>query len=221
MIDVKDIFNKDSINIFTDASILQIGRGQYIGAPGYVVIHEDDIIDSGVNVLANTTNNNSEIKAIRMGVFAATKYKDYPIIRIFSDSQLCVFGLRDRIYKWVNNVDKDGNVCGYNGLPIANQDVFLEIANYIVENKLSIQFFHQRGHINIANFDSVIRARDDFNKFNGVDSSIELVKKLSYYNNMVDYMTRKELTLQKPCIDACRFNVLNKIDIDGYYELTH
>ena len=223
---INDIFNEESINIFTDASIYQLPSREYMGAPGYLVVHNNAVIENGCYITDNTTNNNSEIKAIRMGVQAALKYKGlYPKIRLFSDSQLCVFGLREWIYKW--RADKTGSILlSSSGTPVANQDIFLEIANYIVMNNLEIELFHQRGHIALTSPDSVIKATDDFNKFNGCDADIELVKQLSYYNNMVDDITRQHLQAkyfesQYVYQDACRFNFINKVDLGKFYELTH
>ena len=63
------------------------------------------------------------------------KYKNnYKYIRLFSDSQLCIFGLRQRIYSWINNIN-NGYICGYDGNPIKNQEIFIEIAYFIAQNK--------------------------------------------------------------------------------------
>lgn len=226
---INDIFNEKSINIFTDASIMQLPNREYMGAPGYIVVYKDEVIERDCVIIANTTNNNSEIKAIRMGVMAALKYKNaciFPNIRIFSDSLLCIRGLREWIYRWKAN-PAGTMLISSSGTAVANQDIFLEIANYIVMNNLEIEFFHQRGHISLANPSSVIIATDDFNKFNyGYNADIELVKQLSYYNNMVDEMTRSHLQAKYSeskyiFEDACRFNLINKIDLGKYYELTH
>ena len=226
---INDIFNDKSINIFTDASIMKLPNGEYLGAPGFVVVYKDTVLESGYCIIDNTTNNNSEIKAIRMGVNAALKYKNaciFPNIRIFSDSLLCINGLREWIYRWKANPEGTMLVSS-SGTAVANQDIFLEIANYIVMNNLEIEFFHQRGHISLANPSSVIAATDDFNKFNpGYNADIELVKQLSYYNNMVDEMTRSHLQAKYSeskyiFRDACRFNLINKVDLDKYYMLTH
>ena len=224
---INDIFNEESINIFTDASILKLPNGEYMGAPGCVVVHNDQILESSVFITDDTTNNNSEIKAIRLGVQAALKYKDhFPCIRLFSDSQICVFGLREWIYKW--KTDSTGStLLSTSGTPVANQEIFLEIANYIVLNNLEIELFHQRGHIALTNPDSFIKATDDFNKFNyNCGADIELVKKLSYYNNMVDEMTRSHLQAkyfeaQYVYQDACKFNLINQVDLSKFHELTH
>lgn len=193
MITEQNVFSKDAINIFTDASILKLSNGEYLGCPGYVVINQDKVLESDCYVIENTTSNNSEIKAVRLGIFAAERYQDYKYIRLFSDSQLCIFGLRDRIYKWMRSV-RDGKVCGYDGNPIKNQEVFLEIAYYVMRKNIRIEFFHQRGHISLASNQALQTAHDDFLRYNNVeDVSIDLVSRLSYYNNMVDQMTRQKL----------------------------
>lgn len=224
---INDIFNDYSINVFTDASIMQLPNKEYLGAPGFVVVYNNGILETGCCIIDNTTNNNSEIKAIRMGVDAALKYKGtVPNIRLFSDSLLCIRGLREWIYRWKVNPAGTALVSS-SGTSVANQEVFLEIANYIVRNNLEIEFFHQRGHISLANPNSVIKAADDFNTFNpGCNADIELVKQLSFYNNMVDDMTRTHLQAkysesQYIFRDACKFNLINRVDLGRFYDLTH
>ena len=107
MIKLGNLVNEESLTIFTDASISPNRDGTYYGCPGFVAVDANGIIDSGYIVIDDTTSNNSEIKAIRMGVMAANKYKEkYKYIRLFSDSQLCIFGLRDRFYSWFDNIYK-------------------------------------------------------------------------------------------------------------------
>lgn len=223
---INDIFNKESINIFTDASIYHLANGEYMGAPGCIVVYDNQVIETDCYITDDTTNNNSEIKAIRLGVTHALKYNGKYKLRLFSDSQICVFGLREWIYKW--KVDKTGaTLISTSGTPVANQDIFLEVANYIVMNNLEIELFHQRGHIALTSPDSVIKATDDFNRFNyNCNADIELVKQLSYYNNMVDDMTRQHLQakyFERQYIyqDACRFNLINQVDLRKFHELTH
>ena len=232
MIKLEHLINAESITIFTDASISINRDGTYYGCPGYVVVSADGIIDSNYIVIDNTTSNNSEIKAIRMGVMAANKFKDrYKYIRLFSDSQLCIFGLRDRFYSWFDNINK-GKLCGYNNKPIANQEIFIEIANYIVNNDLHIEFYHQKGHISLTNPGQLETAKDDFIKFNKINSDvdIELIKTISYYNNMVDQTSREflnKILFQIPTSysaiydDACSFKPMSTFDIKGFFQNTH
>ena len=76
----ENIFNKDTLNIFTDASITTIrkpGHNETIGCPGAYVIGGDKELDLQTQILRNSTNNNSEITAIFMGVLEAQKYRNY------------------------------------------------------------------------------------------------------------------------------------------------
>lgn len=221
MITEYDVFSKDAINIFTDASILKLSNGKYIGCPGYVVVSKNDVLEADCYVTGDTTSNNSEIKAVRLGIFAAERYQNYKYIRLFSDSQLCIFGLRDRIYNWMRKIH-DGKVCGYDGKPIKNQEVFLEIAYYIMRKNIRIEFFHQRGHISLASPQALKTAHDDFLRFNNVkDVSSDLIGRLSYYNNMVDSMTRSKLNsgLLDICFDPYQFRYVTK-DFAPYKALT-
>ena len=234
MIMLKHLINKDSLTIFTDASIKAKPDGTNYGCPGFVAVDGNGIIDSGYIVYDNTTNNDSEIKAIRMGVMAANKYKNnYKYIRLFSDSQLCIFGLRQRIYSWLNNIN-NGYICGYDGNPIKNQEIFIEIAYYITQNNLNIEFYHQRGHISLTNPTQLEKARNDFLKFNefspGTEIDMELVKTISYYNNMVDQTSRNTLNSVLSQIpssysmvydDSYKFKYIDTFDIKGFYKNTH
>ena len=223
MITEEMVFSKDAINIFTDASILKLPQGKFLGCPGYAVVNQDTILEYGTQILGDTTSNNSEIKAVRMGVLAAARYQNYKYIRLFSDSQLCIFGLRDRIYNWVKKI-QDGKLCGYDGNPIKNQEIFLEIAYLIVQNQIRVEFFHQRGHISLASGEALQKAKEAFIQFNNLqcDVDINLIAKLSYYNNMVDEFTRQELSKHNviPMTDAYQFKYI-PFDINGYYNLTH
>lgn len=225
MITKEDIFNDKSVNIFTDASIMQLESGEYVGCPGFVTTYNGDIINYGYDIHRNSTNNNAEIKAVRMGVVEATKYQDLEV-RLFSDSQICIFGLRERIYKWVNR-SRDGTLIGYDKKPIKNQDIFTEIVNYILWTNTKVQFFHQRGHINLLKQTDLIKARDDFIKFNNIQDTIDLecIEKICYFNNYVDVNTRRYLNLNfydgyRGMRDAVKFYYNSGIDIDKYKQLT-
>ena len=100
MIYLNSIHNPYTLNIFCDASIKSIKNMNY-GCYGAVAIYEDNIIDSSYQICSRTTNNDSEIRAIRSAVLLALKYRNnYQIINIFSDSQISLFGIRDRCFRW-------------------------------------------------------------------------------------------------------------------------
>lgn len=223
MITKEMVFSSDAINIFTDASISKLPHGKFLGCPGYAVVHEDTVIEYGWDIYDDTTSNNSEIKAVRLGVMAAMKYQTYNHVRLFSDSLLCILGLRERIFNWIKKI-KDGMVCGYDGKPIKNQDIFLEIAYLIVDNNIRVEFYHQRGHISTANSESLLMAKEAFIEFNGIQSDVDmnLIAALSYYNNMVDDFTRQQLSKHDivTVSDPYKFRY-KPFDITGYYNLTH
>jgi ribonuclease HI len=235
LINYTDIFNYESLNIFTDASIYKKPDDTYFGCAGYVAVCGDQVYEIDEQIYDNTTSNNSEIKAVRMGIETAIKWKEqFSHIRLFSDSQLCIFGLRDRFTNWVEN-SSNGTINGSNGQPIINQEIFIDIANLILVNNLHIELYHQDGHVALTNPRSIGKARQDFIRFNNLNTDIDqaLTYALSYYNNMVDQSTRRIL---QDFVDhyanypdygysvrseACKFIMPNDFDIKGYYSLTH
>ena len=74
-----DIFTPDAINIFTDASIKKLYSGETIGCAGCILVF-GELIDKNIQedyqIIRNTTSNNSEIKAIRLGIQNVLKYKN-------------------------------------------------------------------------------------------------------------------------------------------------
>lgn len=180
--------NKDTLNIFCDASIENLNDGRFRGCYAALAVYNDQPIDKIYKVCNNTTNNNAEIKAIRSSVILASKYKtQFKNINIFSDSQVSIYGIRDRIFNWTM-VDK--TLYGANHNPIANQSIFLEILNIIISKNLNIKFYHQKGHVSSSE-KSISHAKDVFIKSNSIDTvSNELIKYISYWNNMVDNESR-------------------------------
>ena len=100
MISNNNIFTSDSLNIFTDASIKTLRNGERIGCAGAVLVFgelKDNNIIEKYDIIRNTTNNNSEIKAVRLGVQQAIRNSlPYTKIRLFSDSQISIYGIRNR-----------------------------------------------------------------------------------------------------------------------------
>lgn len=190
-----DIFTPDAINIFTDASIKKLHSGETIGCAGCILVFGELInrnIQEYYQIIRDTTSNNSEIKAVRLGIQNVLRYKNqYNKIRLFSDSQISIFGIRDRIFNWkyIN-----GTYIGTEGTPIKNQDIFLEIVYTILENNLNIEFYHQKGHVDygpksINNAMHVFIASNNIREY--VDESF--IKQISIFNNMVDNNSRNYL----------------------------
>lgn len=192
-----EFHNTYTLNIFSDASI--IGRpGQYHGCYGAVAVNQDNVIDTVYKLVSNTTNNNSEIKGIRAALSLAYKYKDqFKNINIFSDSQISVFGLKHYIYNWKYN-PKTHQFFGSGKNPIANQNVFVECHNMMVEldkcPTCNIKIYHQAGHVGKL-FDSLVNACQVFCSSNGIKGKVDLnfIRYISTYNTFVDNMSRSIL----------------------------
>lgn len=231
MITKETLMNEKFINIFTDASIYNLkvsGKVQEtIGCPGYVIVHNNRIIDQGFTILRNSTNNIAELYAILLGVSMAKNYPDYTI-RLFSDSQLSIFAIRDRIFKWIKN-SRDGILYTGEGTPVANQEYIMNIIYTILNNNIKIDLYHQKGHVDIFKEKDILNAKNVFrisNYLTDYKINNEFISCISYYNNFVDDMTRRNLhshlsSIQNiGTIEPFEY-VYQEFDIDKYKELIY
>lgn len=199
MITYSTIFNTETLNIFTDASIKKINKEYTVGCPGAVAIKTLDngdttFITEQIYLENNATNNSSEIKAIALGIDLALKYRPYyNKINLFSDSKICIYGLREWIFNWIYNTNNN-IMYGSSGNPVFNQETFKSIINCIINNNLKINLFHQKGHVDNTKPASVKHAGEVFmqsNLVSGVDDN--LIKCISDYNNYIDIRTKSAL----------------------------
>lgn len=233
MIKSKYLFNKDSINIFTDASIYQLSSGgtitDMIACPGYVVENDGKILDMGFNILHNSTNNIGELSAILMGVNEAKKYQNFKYVRLFSDSQTSLFAVRNRIFNWVRNTKPSANILyGYDGAEIKNLSYILDIIYTILSNNIKVEFYHQKGHVVVSNVHSLNKAMQVFKDSNGIRSDIDfnLIEIISNLNNVVDEYTRNalhdNLSLNDKLISPISFIYRNELfDQNKYKQLIY
>lgn len=200
------------LNIFCDASIKpdKFDPNNTLGCAGCICVDKNNIIDKKTTMLYSTTNNEAEISAVLNGVHCAYKYKDiYDIINIFSDSKICVFGLREWIFKWklVDNV-----FYGSSNTPIINQHLFISVVRFIVDNNMNyINLYHQKGHVTNAQ-ESILNASRVFTETNGCILDIDNIKYISLYNNIIDKETKDELLSvenikNRKLIFPVRFNI--------------
>lgn len=192
MIQLTDFTKPEILNIFCDASIRARGNLKD-GCYGAVAVNGNDILMEDYRIASDTTNNNAEIKGIRLAVSIAALYKDqFPILNIFSDSQISILGIRDRYDTW--KCGQDGLLRGSLGEPIKSQEVFIEIRKIMEENNLKINFWHQKGHVKNT-FSNLENARHVFMASNGIRRGIDinLIRFISYYNNHVDHKSRSIL----------------------------
>ena len=184
ILNVPDIMNPESICIFSDASY----RTEYnningISCPSICTVHNDKIINQEFAIEYGCNSQRGELYALLMAIIEAVRFPGYHI-KIFSDNLNGVLALRERLFRWINLARRDDS----DDLDKKNIDVIMNAVYTIIENSIQIEFFHVKGHVNISIDNSVAHAKRVFAKSNhiriGIDS--ELIKSLSYYNNMVD-----------------------------------
>ncbi len=198
MIQYTDVFNQDTMNIFTDASIYYHGK-ETIGLPGYIVVIGNRIIDSRVEVLRQSTNSQSELYAIKMAVDYAVRNRyvyNPKVINVFSDSSVSIYSLREWIFKWLA---KSRNDTFYNSsnVEVYHRNIIMSIINTIMENNMPINLYHNRGHQNPRNpkqMNNFIKRFREMNFLND-DISRELATSIMMYNNSIDHMTRKYINM--------------------------
>lgn len=187
-------------NLFCDASIDLDNKVACAGC--YITCQDDNNISNIIGlkrvIQPNATNNSAEILAIWIGVTEALKIRDYQypnaIFRLFSDSKISLYGVRDWIKNWIKNSPTDSELISPSSKePVKNQQRFIDIFNIIVENNLHIEFYHQRGHVgakvplNIARV-SFIKANKVAPEALGLN-----IAYLSECNDYVDNSTRKPI----------------------------
>lgn len=209
MIKCSDIFNDKTLNIFTDASI-RVVKDETIGASGYIAVIGNDAIHQDIRVLRESTNNQSEIYAVYMAIQYALLNRDkVKVINIFSDSQFAIFGLREWVFSWMNNIRGD-RLYNSSNKPVSNQNIFMAILYTIINYNLEINLYHNMGHYKD---EKVVEFIQLFKKHNQINDYLEkeIGYKIIYFNNKIDMLTRNVLwTTEFP----------NKLEILDYYART-
>ena len=220
MIRYTDIFNDKTLNIFTDASVLKL-QNETIGSPGYVAVVGENIVSERSEILRYSTNNESEVYAILMAIQLAFYHKDnFKVINIFSDSQFAVYGLREWIFKWINNIHDD-RLYNSSGALVANQKIFMNIIYIILNSNLKVSIYHNRGHFKNSQVKEFIKL---FTKHNFLNDYIDYQSayKIMYYNDRVDNNTRSLLHNTKqfpPKLEIPDYLARNDLDMNYYKEL--
>lgn len=198
MIREKKLFSDTILNIFTDASYNNTTK---IGCSGAICVLGNNIIDTRLQVISNTTSNYCELFAIILGIDLAIKYKylEFEYINLFSDSNISLQSITGWLSRWMENIRYFPELGQYFFInsaneKVKNQDLIILIINTILRNKLYINLYHQYGHIKNTNA-SLKKAKNHFVQRNYIVHDIEdnLIERLSYYNNFIDNITRKYL----------------------------
>lgn len=187
-----DLFNSESICIFTDSSFKKyknIAPHEAIGitAPAFCVYQNDNLIEQGFDIMYSSTSQQGELHALLLGVMASYKYRNFPHIRIFSDSQNSVHSVREFIFKWVRDTSNGRSALGPNGR-ISNQEYIMDVVYTIIANNIYLELYHIKGHVNIKNRNSVLEAKELFQRSNPWVGPVEdgLIFQLAMGNNVVD-----------------------------------
>lgn len=206
MIHFNQIFNEKTLNIFTDASMRTI-KNEIVGAPGYVAVIGNNIVYEDIRILRESTNSESELYAIYMAIQYALLNRDkVQVINIFSDSQFAVYGLREWIFSWMNNIRND-RLYNSSKKEVAHQTIFMSIIYTILQYNLQISFYHNRGHFTETKIDEF---RKLFRKHNFLsdDIDIETAHMIMKYNDRVDNNTRNKL--------YSTYSLPNKLNMPDY-----
>lgn len=189
------------LNVFTDASLRRISNTETWVGSGTIIVNNNTIIKEDFRVYKNQTSNYAELKAIKLGIDLAhdicRQNPSIMIINLFSDSQISIFGIRDRIFNWriINN-----EMVGYGNKVIANQDIILEIVQLVLRSNIFIRFFHQKGHTDQCNLYKAKKAFIISNRCVGANElnvDFDFIKFINRYNQMVDNSSRKILYQQE------------------------
>ena len=227
---LKDLFNEESICIFTDSSFKNLSKDKNIAigvtAPAVCIYNGTNLIDQTFNILHNTTTQQGELNAILLGVMKSYFYRNYKHIRLFSDSQVSIFGIRDRIFKWVRLTNEGQNILGDNGT-IKNQDYIMDIIYYILSNNIPLELYHVKGHVK-QSYSSISHAKKVFQSSNYINENIDdaLIYMMSEANNTVDKYSTDMLNqnLYNPIYDTsnlkpCISLGYTRFDTKKYYDL--
>ena len=186
-----------TFDIYCDASVSPSLRGACGGA--LTVERNSQNINMQAVIQPQGTNNSGEICALLLGVTSAINIKESTSepcrFNIFSDSVISIKGIREWIFGWIANANKNGNniLINFDGKPVMNQFYFKAIFNQIIIHNLDAHFYHQPGHV-VGNYGSstYAGAAREFQKVNGIPLvRLGLTSEtISTFNNFIDGRTR-------------------------------
>lgn len=190
-LEIKDILNKDSIAVFTDASV---NNKNVTVCSGAVTVDENFDTKYTDVVLSDATVTRGELMAIKIGIEEGLK-TGKSIINLFSDSMVCIKSLREWIFNWEKNGRKFNKLINSSRETVVYSDLLMEIVNIIVKNEhVKINLFHQKGHIGEGNY-PYSKIKRLFHTNNGFIIDDKFIDIMKIYNNMVDNYTRNNLNI--------------------------
>lgn len=182
-------------DIYCDASVGSNLRGACAGALVTERYGQTSYMQACIQ--PDGTNNSGEICAILLGVTNAINImensKEDCRFNIFSDSIIGIRGVREWIFHWIANANRNGNNVFVNssGEPVSNQVYFKLIFNNIILRNLDAHFYHQRGHVT-SHYENCASTFAQTNGINLMRLGLT-AERISLYNNHVDNITREIL----------------------------
>lgn len=182
------------LEICVDASV-STRKGRTFTCSGAICINNNN---EDYYILQDSTNNRGELLALYRGVLMAINEvqrnpTEYGKISIYSDSQFAVFGVTRWMHGWLKHMDENGIIYGTNNLPVKNQSIFMMIISLCVSNKLVVHFYNNLGHIDVNNKRQLYKAMYYFNDINKCNKTLDEIRTISIYNNIVDDRTRRAM----------------------------
>jgi ribonuclease HI len=124
------------IEIYTDGSCANVTSKK--GGAAYVVVKDNQVVDSKVCGYLNTTNNRMELRAIISALqYCIDTQQD---AMIYSDSQYCVNGYNSWMHKWF----RPGRSSKYTSGKLLNADLWVQIFELSKQTKAKLSWV--RGH---------------------------------------------------------------------------
>ena len=181
------------VEIFCDASIKKFTNQRCFGSAG--AIYRDG--RNKIQIMPDSTNNKSEITAIYLAVQLAKEIvqdmHEEVTINIYSDSKISVYGLKFWMNKWVEMM-YNGVLYTPQGDRVKNQEIFIQIYDFLARNDLKINLYHCKGHVNVMNEKQMVNAANVFYESNGFMPDRDLLTRVSFYNDKIDNLTRNYLS---------------------------
>ena len=206
---LSDVYRSDTLNIFSDAS-----HKQYASAYSVIAVCKDDIINNATRMHKFTTSNAEELRGVRSALACALRFRhQYHYINIFSDSLLSIDSLRSYCNKWKYVEEKDEEYGFEHGRyykapkythRVENSYIFTECFEFLrkLNETNDVALFHQPGHVNLEGKGNTTNyylkeAAKKFRKINNITEGmvdVNLMRYVSTYNDMVDRVSRIELS---------------------------
>lgn len=228
VLEATNIVLKKALNIFTDASVVN----KTISLPAYIAVEGITWNESSYGMaLANSTNNEGEVYAIKLAIQSCINPYILNMmdinyggryINIFSDSKITVFGLREWYSSWIKN-KRNGILVSSSGTPVANQEIYISIMRIIHDYDLRVNFYHVSGHVNYLNNKEIFKAMDDFKKFNyGISIPHHFACEIAILNDRIDKFSRTipiEKAIDIKTNEIFKASIEENFDINKYTTL--